>query len=903
MHRTARTLLLSLAATFAFASTAGAASPNLVVSQVYGGGGNSGATHTHDFIELFNRGNVAVPLGGKSLQYASATGTGNLGANDGQLTTLPDVMLEPGQYFLVQEGPGGGAGAALPEPVFADPTPISMAAGAGKVAIADGTTSLGCNGGSTACTPEQLARIIDLIGYGNANFFEGGAAAPTLTNTTAALRAGAGCTDTDQNGADFAAGTPSPRTTASTRVPCGGDDAPSVTGSTPASGGNDVAFDSDVEVTFSEPVTTDASAFSISCEDSGAHAVTVSGGPTTFTLDPAGSFARGEVCTVTVAAGGVHDVDTADPPDTMAGNATIRFTTIGLEGLRIHDIQGDAHLSSFDGEVVTGVAGVVTARRTNGFYLQDPNPDRDSETSEGILVFTGGAPPATAAVGASVRVSGRVDEFRFADAPEDLTVTEIVQPTVTPVSTGSVQPTVVGKGGRRPPSRVIDDDSRGDVDLNPFFDPREDGIDFHESLEGMLVRINDAVAVGPTNGFNETAVVGDRGKYAGLRTPRGGVLVRPFDFNPERLILDDVISATPDMNVGDTFAGPITAVVDYSFGNFKYLPLTAPVRVDGGLEREVTDRPGRDELSVGSFNVENLTPTDAATKYRALAEALIVNMRAPDIVAVEEIQDNDGATNSAVTAANLTWERLIAEVAAAGGPTYDYRQIDPVDDQDGGQPGGNIRVGFLFRTDRGLSFVDRPGGTPTSAVGVVETRRGAELTFSPGRIEPADPAWNASRKPLAGEFRWRGETVIAVANHFNSKGGDDPLFGRFQPPVRHTEVQRHQQARLVNEFAEDVLDADRHANLIVLGDLNDFDFSETLDILEGRELFNLMRVLPPSERYSYVFDGNSQVLDQILVSDALRDERPEYDSVHMNAEFADQISDHDPQVARLEVDD
>jgi predicted extracellular nuclease len=98
-----------------------------------------------------------------------------------------------------------------------------------------------------------------------------------------------------------------------------------------------------------------------------------------------------------------------------------------------------------------------------------------------------------------------------------------------------------------------------------------------------------------------------------------------------------------------------------------------------------------------------------------------------------------------------------------------------------------------------------------------------------------------------------------------------------------------------------VLDADKNANLVVLGDLNDFEFSETLDILEDGGLFNLMETLPVWERYSYVFDGNSQTLDQILVSKALMSPKPEYDSVHVNAEFHDQASDHDPQVARLEV--
>jgi predicted extracellular nuclease len=184
---------------------------------------------------------------------------------------------------------------------------------------------------------------------------------------------------------------------------------------------------------------------------------------------------------------------------------------------------------------------------------------------------------------------------------------------------------------------------------------------------------------------------------------------------------------------------------------------------------------------------------------------------------------------------------------------------------------------------------------------VVDTPSGAQLSLSPGRIDPANPAWANSRKPLAGEFTWKGRTIIAIANHFNSKGGDDPLFGRFQPPNRVTEVQRHQQATVVADFVSDVLAADKQANVIVMGDLNDFEFSETLEILEDGGLTNLMKTLPAWERYSYVFDGNSQTLDQILVTKALMSPKPEYDSVHVNAEFHDQASDHDPQVARLHV--
>jgi predicted extracellular nuclease len=211
-------------------------------------------------------------------------------------------------------------------------------------------------------------------------------------------------------------------------------------------------------------------------------------------------------------------------------------------------------------------------------------------------------------------------------------------------------------------------------------------------------------------------------------------------------------------------------------------------------------------------------------------------------------------------------------------------------------------VGFLFRTDRGLEFIDRPGGDSTTPVSVVAHPSGARLSASPGRIAPADPAFNSSRKPLVGEFKAHGKTLFVIANHFSSKGGDQPLFGRFQPPARSSEVARHRQAQIVNDFVDSILAVDAQANVIVLGDINDFEFSETVAILEGDVLTSLMNTLPQAERYSYVFEGNSQVLDQILVSNNLLGNFPiDYDPVHVNSEFFDQASDHDPQVARFDL--
>jgi hypothetical protein len=268
------------------------------------------------------------------------------------------------------------------------------------------------------------------------------------------------------------------------------------------------------------------------------------------------------------------------------------------------------------------------------------------------------------------------------------------------------------------------------------------------------------------------------------------------------------------------------------------------------------------------------------------------------------VQDDNGATDDGTVGAATTYRMLIDAIRSAGGPAYDYRQIDPENDRDGGEPGGNIRVGFLFRSDRGLRFVDRPGGTATEPVHVVGGAAGPELSSSPGRVDPANAAFTTSRKPLAGEFSYAGRPLFVIANHWNSKGGDQPLFGRFQPPARSSEVQRNRQAQVVHDFVGEILGHDAHAGVVVLGDLNDFPFSTALQTLVGAPplLDDLITRLPESERYSYVFEGNSQVLDHVLTSPAASARVSGFDAVHVNAEFADHASDHDPLVATVCAD-
>ena len=689
------------------------------------------------------------------------------------------------------------------------------------------------------------------------------------------------------------------------------DTAPTVTSTTPTNGAGQVPVNSNIDVTFSEPVNVTASAFTVSGNVSGANAVNVTGGPTTFTLDPGSDFVNLETVTVTVVANQITDQDANDPPDNMAANYVFAFGT----PTRIHDIQGAAHLGPLAGRLLTGVPGIVTAKRSNGFYYQDTaaNYDADDATSEAVFVFTSLAPAVS--VGDDVSVSGTPTEFRAGGASSaSLTITEISNPgrTVVVNSSGNAlpAPTVVGAGGRVPPNGLIEDDATGDVETSGTFDPASDGIDFWESLEDMRVQLNDAHVVGPTSDFGsnrEVPVVGDNGAGATILTARGGILLRQTDNNSERIILNDVIVGGPTLattvDVGDSYPGATVGVIDYNFNNFKLEITSIPALQSNDLTQEVTSAPGSGQLSVGSFNVENLDPNDGAQKFSELANELVNNMLSPDIVALEELQDNNGATNDSVVDASTTINMLIAAIQAAGGPTYDFRQINPVDDQDGGEPGGNIRVAFLFRTDRGVSFVDRPGGTSTAADAVVAAPGGPQLLYSPGRIAPTDSAWNSSRKPLAGEFMYGGTKLFVIANHFNSKGGDQALWGHFQPPVLSSEAQRINQATLVHDFTQSILSLDPNANVIVLGDLNDFTWSNPLSALtSGGVLQDLVLTLPEAERYSYVFQGNTQELDHLLASPHLASQLDLYDAIHVNAEFAPQVSDHDPLVALFGVE-
>ncbi len=780
--------VLAMSGALFAASPAQAVSANVVISEVYGGGGNTGAIWKNDFVELYNGSDAAVDVSDWVVQYYSATGT--LPAS-GTATLTGSVA--PKHTYLVQMGPGAN--------VLATPLPTPDATG---------TAGMGSSNGRVDLRLADTTTVVDRVGYGTATTAEG-SPAPGLSNTTSATR-NAPCVDTDVNATDFRATEPTPENS---------------------------------------------------------------------TVDKPGCAVPPPV----------------DEPETIA------------------QIQGTSHTSPYKGKRVNGVLGVVTAVGPNGYWIQSTTPDDgDIATSEGLYVYTNKA-GFTVAIGDDVSVDGSISEYAPGGGT-NLTTTELTGPKVTLLSSGNTLPVPVVIGvDRIAPQQVIEEGNPLNVEYSTApFRPATDAIDFYESLEGMRVAVRDAKVVGATKSFGEMTVIPGQNVNA-VTTPRGGVLYSGYDHpNAMRVQLDDALlpkGAMPMASVGDSIPGDTVGIMDYSFTNPKLEVTATPLLQPGGLKREISKRQSNNQLAIATFNVENLAPGDPQIKFDRLAGQIVSNLQSPDILALEEIQDNNGAARLGVVDSTMTSDKLIAAITAAGGPAYSARWVNPQDLTDGGAPGGNIRQVFLYRADRGVGFVDAPAGDATTAESLTMIDGKPHLALNPGRITPTNAAWYSSRKPLVGEFTFRDKTIFAIANHFASKGGDDPLFGKWQQPLRSSEKGRHLQAQEVRSFLDELLAADPNANVVVLGDINDFEFSRTVDIMVGsgaNAIVDLPRMLPVNERYSYVYEGNSQVLDQILISKALTIAPPgakypayDYDIVHTNSEFYDQDSDHDPQVVRLAI--
>ncbi|WKA26142.1 choice-of-anchor I family protein [Bradyrhizobium roseum] len=697
----------------------------------------------------------------------------------------------------------------------------------------------------------------------------------------------------------------------------------------------------------------------------------------TVTINVAGdaTFEANENFTVTIT-----NATTTQQGITAAVSATQSVATGTIQNddlIHIYDVQGAGHRSAYVGQLVT-VRGIVTAIDASGtenggnnpvgYYIQDAIGDGDYRTSDGVFVFLGtGAGvtiPAGIVVGAEVQLTATVSEFA---STNQLSTTQLnpVAGTTSIVSTGNALPTAVRVGDvdnfatgleRKPALVSLGDD---DVDTAPpagIYDPVNQGSDFWESLEGMRVTLEDVRVTSPfRSAFDEQFVTPNVGANSSTN-PRGGLTIsdttpgttqpadKVFDFNPERIQLDDEagVALPTGFQTGDRL-GDVTGVVNYANGQYEvntteaYGPVTT-----ANLEKETTTiEANLDRIRVATFNVENLTPVGQpvdgvptpASKFAGLAAAIVNNLKTPEIIALQEVLDNDGATSSGTTSASETLSQLIDAIVAAGGPRYVAIDSPPIDNI-GGIPNGNQRVAYLY---------DPLAVSPTSRNGltdIVTDANGVKVQqfASANQIGQGNTDFTATRKSLPMEWSPvgytddQGGTFWTVNNHLSSKGGSTPLYTTlldlplYADPINGssqqtgTSSEREGQAEAINAFVDGLL-ANGSATddrIVVLGDLNDFQFFPVVDLVTGQlvrttaspdgtpsvftpgtaVLSELISKLPENERYSYNFDGNAQALDHILVSNNLLDSA-QFDIVHINSEFIDQVSDHDPSVSSL----
>jgi len=556
-----------------------------------------------------------------------------------------------------------------------------------------------------------------------------------------------------------------------------------------------------------------------------------------------------------------------------AATANGTITNDDIATVTIAEIQGVGHTSAYAGQSVV-TTGIVTAVDTNGFWIQMAVGDGNAQTSDGIFVFTSSAPPAAAVVGNAVNVSGTVAEFQSSTGT-GLTVTQISTPTVTFLSASNPLPTAIlfGTGGVNPPTENYDDDNL------TIYDPVNDAIDFYEQFEGMRVTIDAPRVVGTTNSFGETWVVASNGANATGNSARGGITISAGDLNPERIQIDAdsgiFAGYNPAHSVGDRLAS-VNGIFNYAFDSYEVL-VTGAVTVtnDVTLGDETAGFLGDlTHLTVATYNMENLDSSD--NKYGILADDIVFNLLAPDIIGAQEIQDADGAGSGADLSGVSNAQGLITALAARGF-SYGYVEVAPTTaNTSGGEPGGNIRNGYFYRTDR-VQYV-------TNSAVLIN-----------------DGAYTGSRRPLVADFVFNGLTIQLINMHSTSRGGSEPLFGDNQPPSNAGDAARNSQAAAARSYVNAQLAINPALNIAVLGDFNGFYFEQSLqNLTAGGVLTNLNNLLPSEERYSYLFDGNLQQLDNIMVTSGLVT-GARYDAIHLNAESAStsRPTDHDPQVAYL----
>ena len=845
------------------------------ISQVYGGGGATSGSPSYmcDYVELFNSTASAVSLNGWSIQYGSATGTGNWNVH-----SLPNITIQPNGYLLVQEGCGTLGGTL---PTVDASGGLNMSASNGKVALLNSTTAL--NG---ACPTS--ASVQDKVGYGTANCSET-SAAPALTTTTVALRAGGGCTDTDNNATDFTAGAPNPRNSSTAANTCTVVDTPPTVSSTvPANGATEVAPASSLTVNFSEPVTIAniSSFFDIYC-DAVLQPATGSGSGTAFTIDPTADLPTGATCTVTIKAAEVVDQD--GTPDAMAANYVFSFTVASSDPCsqtytHTYEIQGSGLTAAITGAVTT--QGVVVGDyelptgtgQLRGFYIQDATGDGNVATSDGLFIYDGGTN--NVSLGQVVRVTGTASDYQD---QTQVSSTGIVQ-----CGTGSVTPVDVAL----PVASA--------TALEPY--------------EGMLVRFPQALYV--TEHFQlgrfGQIVMSSSARLAqptNVVAPGAPALALQAANDLNRIIVDDdnnienpdpitfgrggnPLSASNTLRGGDTVAN-LVGVLTYGFsgnatasGNaYRLRPLQAlgggsPNFVAANARPNTPAVAGRLRVSAGNLlNYFNTFGTGActngvggsATDCRGADNQTEFDRQWPKTVAnlvgggadvigfMEMENDGYGSTSAIQDLVNK-----LNNATAAG--TYAFINADALTGQTNSLGTDAIKVGLLYKPAK---------VTPVGATAALNS-----VAF----VNGGDGS-QRNRPALAQAFEevGTGERFIVVVNHLKSKGSacDDPDAGDGQG---NCNIVRTNAANVLTAWLAGNPTGTGDPDIVIVGDLNSYAKEDPITAIKNAGYINLPETLIGANAYSYVFDGQWGYLDHALGSAGFAAQVAGIQEWHINAD-------------------
>jgi predicted extracellular nuclease len=822
-------------------ASAMAASPNLVISQIYGAGGNTGSVLKNDYIEIFNRGATPFTATGWSLQYASATGSSWTKAS------LPEFTLAPGQYVLVQGGTGTSNPPALPSPIIVTTTVLQMSGTVGKLALVSNDVAL------TGTNPSSGA-IVDFLGFGaTANFSETAPSAPAST-TLALFRGQGGCTDTDNNAGDFATGTPAPRTTESPFNLCTPAAQPIVL-SCPAtlaveqgSGGTVLLSGTDADSIVNAAVISAGAIPGISL--AGFSAAGAAGGVASVTLQADASLAAG-IFPVTI---------TFSNDAAQQQSCSVNVTVTGQTS--IAQIQGSGDTSAFNNMVVI-TEGVVTHKVGNGYFLQDPAGDGNPATSDGLFVFTNGA----VNVGDRLRVRGTITEFRPTNAP--LTYTELKDVSET---------TVLSTGNSVAP-------------VNISFDGTQD----LERYEGMLVNISNALTI------NQTSFLGSRGELtlaSGRREtptnryrPRTPEAIAAAAANARNsLVLDDSLFVAPTVipyvdggarivRAGDTVTG-LAGVIDYgSIGGGAGFKLQYTVEPTFSATNPRTTAP---QLAPGNIKVASANVLNYFTTFVDGNDAFGNTGQGCQLGATNLAENCRGASN--LPEFERQTKKLVSEMTAIDADVFGLMEI---------QNNGDIATSYLVdQLNQAVGFpvyayVPAPAGTGTDAIRVSMIYKPAKVQLIGAAL--SDTAAVNTRPPMAQTFRaGNGARFSLVVNHLHAKAsscsGDNADQGDGQgcSNLRRTQ----QAAQLANVFIPQIIAAAGDSDVLVMGDLNANGAEDPIVTLTDAGLVNQLErfVRPNATPYSYVFNGEVGYLDHALATASLSTQMVDATEWHANAD-------------------